>query len=200
MRLIYVIPILLFCGCGTSKMLSKIDTTKAPTAEFRDQYLKDSVLQSFQKEYDISIITGYDKTSYGAEYYTVALQKNKWYKINYRVKTAVIVGTLPYKLEKTLIEFKKGHSVLKVLVDNNFVEIPDSNDGCKPDEYGYDPKNRNGKICHSNDAATHIIILVTKKGYSFKQYYDVDRMNACCPGNKNREVFIKCWNAVTSVK
>ena len=181
-------------------MLPEIDTTKAPTAELRHQYLKDSVLQSFQKEYDISIITGYDRTTYGVEYYTIACKKNKWYKIYYRLKAAVAVGTLPYDLKKTAIDSKKGDSALKVFINNNFVKIPDSNDGCKPEEYGNDPKNRNGKVCHSNDAATHIIILVTKKGYSFKQYYDVDRMNACCPGNKDREIFIKCWNAVKSLE
>ena len=204
MRLFFVLSILCLFSCTQKSMVSQIKITKEAPAYFVVLYQQDSFLVSLKKEYDFAIITNINRPADygGVEYQALCLKGKQWYHIDYKRRHFTSAGELPYDLKRNVIKSKKADSTIKIFIDNRFLDIPDKDLGCRPEEYGVDPKDRNPKKnCNpSSHASTDVIILFTKNNYSFKEYLDVEKMNACCPGNKDREFFIKCWNAVKSLE
>lgn len=204
MRLIYILCIIFLGSCTSTSMISKLKIEKAPPGYFIALFQEDHFLDSLRKEYEFTIIKEQRASSlYGGQgYQFLCLKKKKWYTINYHRKYITNVGESSIELTSKRINPHKADSIIKIFIDNNFANIPDRDFGCLPEEYGLDPKDKNPKkLCVPSDHSyTFKLTIFNKSKYCFKEYTDVIRMNNCCPGNKNREVFIKCWNALESVK
>ena len=114
-----------------------------------------------------------------------------------RFYMAAKIGEKHYDFEKKEMNQQKGKQLLKLLEENKIWTIPTSDDGCTETEM---KKDENGKplfTCCIYDAPRYELFLVNKgKALKFKYYvpHHWEQTN-CCPGNKDRQAFIKCFDA-----
>lgn len=84
----------------------------------------------------------------------------------------------------------------KYLQKNKFWKIKDIDNGCKENEY----RNTHNSCTSGGSASNFEIILIRKLKISTKNYFNpIFYETECCPGNKDRQIFIKCFNAVNSL-
>jgi hypothetical protein len=197
MRIIIAGLIILFCSCKSTQGIQIAPTSKTISLDTNS----DSLFFALQKQYDIALSTGYQKgSSDGLNYIIIAMKNKQWVKINYSIPIAIPVGKVPYTMTTTKLKRELGDSVLKVFIDNSISKIQDLDaDGCDPSELPKLEGNKNFG-CTVHDASTNQIIIITKTGFSEKLYYAAEYSNKCCPGNKDRNAFVNCWNAIRSLK
>jgi hypothetical protein len=109
---------------------------------------------------------------------------------------AVAVGESHYKFTKVAIDKSVANSMVAFLNSNKIWEIKDIDNGCEESEYKL--RNKFGKIdpCVVHDGYTSVITIVAKSKAVIKRYYrpEVWEDPSCCPGNKDRQAFMRCFN------
>ena len=187
-----------FEGCSGTNKSWKTDFKAVASIEI----FEDSILKRLQENFNLLIIT-YNQLSRNPErspYFKIMAFDNKsWYAIEYHKPTVQMLNhiyTLKYK--KYELSFSKSDSVLNIFKKTNFLQIKPKDEGCVESNL---QKDKNGKyiLCQIADASTPTIIIVQKKWVSRKIYFAPEYWEECCPGNRDRQVFIKCYKAVVSL-
>ncbi len=189
MRLItYLVMLMSIIGCAKKNYPSKIIDSGDT---FIDSLFADSKLIVMSNTTSAWNYSGWKHTC-------LIRKRSKWKLITFEMRGYKLPGMrLPFNYSETLIKKNLGDSIYKIFKLNNFLKIPSINEGCDTSELH---KNSKGKFifCNRNDVATYHIYIKTKGEITKKSYRDIFFNNECCPGNKDRQTFIKCYNALNS--
>lgn len=158
----------------------------------------DTVLTKLQSTYSVMIFAHAtaQRVSGSNTYLIIALNKNKWYKIEYKNHEFISsTDTIKHEIQKQEIRKSLGDSIFKVFRSANFPMIKETDEGCDWDMTVEERKKIN---CGVRDAETLAITLYIKgkavtKTYSGPEYW------LCCEGKDDRIKFIQCKNALFSV-
>lgn len=160
-------------------------------------FSSDSVLHKLQSQSELLLIAKKNLPhSMGTkEYRILSLQNNNWSSIYYLRKGAYTSSELPFIFSNMAIRKSKADSIINLFISTKFWTILDDDEGCK--EWEYVDKRIS---CSSGGSMPHYeIILISNNKYLKKNYYNpVFYETKCCPGNKDRQTFIKCYNALNS--
>jgi|GEM_PF-5144103 len=154
----------------------------------------DSIISQLQTTYDVLIYsTRIGKNDIRDQYYLLGKSKNKWSKIVYRYKHnyQIIGGPSPIIFETTPVCKDVGDSILNFFRNQNFCSIASINDGC-----AYEGK----PVCGNGSKPYYVLGIMTpttiiEKSYNDPKYFE----EKCCPGSTDRQIFIKCETALTSI-
>ncbi len=186
----YLLPIVLLTGCSVSKWHKEflISTTK--------QQLKDTSLLIIQKDYDVlfaSSLASNGQVNYTPHYFIVASKNGVWHQLSYVQKAYYSRNETRDSLIVRDFPKKSGEMILKTFIQNKFWNIEDMDESC--------PETKAYPNCHIPYHPNRKQLMMVYKGKAaIKQYVDPELLetSACCPGNPDRLVFIKCDDALRS--
>lgn len=190
MSIKYIILVAAICSCHNSILKSK-------TKEFSNATTQNLPFLNYYP-YPHKLLIYSSKNGFGGAAYWKMLtkEKEKWYLVHCTFKMAVAVGESHYKFTKVAIDQSVANSMVAFLNSNKIWEIKNTDNGCEESEYKL--RNKFGKIdpCVVHDGYTSVITIVVKSKAMIKRYYrpEVWEDPACCPGNKDRQAFIRCFN------
>jgi|688.fasta_scaffold04542_30 hypothetical protein len=155
----------------------------------------DTILNKLKSEYELLIYSNIiDHTGFiNNQYFFIGYKKSYWSKIVYKhtrnYKT--FDGTSPFIFSTSFLNKRIGDSILHVFIKNNFFKIQEINEGCDTARdiikincgSGSKPYDELGMIYKDS---------VIRKIYNNPKFFD----RSCCPGNSDRQIFIKCYEAL----
>ena len=195
MRLKYTL--LLACLVTTSCSVNR-QKFKKKFNESMAIILKDSVLKSLHTKSSILIILNRISahSMIKKDYKILSLQQKKWIAIQYFVRDAFTSNENRFDYNEAKLDNNIGDSIFQIFTKNKFWKIKDIDNGCKENEY----RNTHNSCTSGGSASNFEIILIRKLKISTKNYFNpIFYETECCPGNKDRQIFIKCFNAVNSL-
>lgn len=204
---IIIITALLLFGCSRPFM-KRIPREKLTTT------LNDTIFQKLQLKYDLLILSQANAQSErlnGIYYYGIGLKNRNWFKIVYYMPGWVAVPPVAYSPNEMLItNTKKCDSVLNTFIVSKFWRIRENDEGCQDavDTCYLKATTRQEKMNIGNSCGlpSHYsyrqLIIITKKGYFQKTYVNPEIWEKCicCTPSKDRQIFIKCYNALMATK
>jgi hypothetical protein len=175
--------LLSFYGCKTSKWQKAFCRVSQP------HIFADPVLQSLQSPNKILLI--YNEINHHKpvnKNYVILVYDHAWKKIVYKNKPVFIVGETSYVYEEQPISKTRGDSVLSIFTASNFWQFRAKDEGCP-------------KVCGTGDMPSSELMMVVDKRVTIKNYYAPEWYDEhCCPGDKDRQLFIACKSALLQVK
>ncbi|RYD74657.1 MAG: hypothetical protein EOP53_17880 [Sphingobacteriales bacterium] len=196
MRLI--ILIILFAGCSQQKVARSV-TKEATTVIDSLSFLKE---YPFDKKESFLVIISSSGAWLGDKQYGIISFRNGFAeRVVGRFYMAAKIGEKNYDFEKKEMSQEKGEQLLKLLKEYKIWTIPNSDEGCTESEMKKDENGRPLFTCGIYDAPRYELYLINKgKAMKFKYYVPHHwEQTKCCPGNKNRQAFIKCFDAISAL-
>lgn len=191
---------MLLAGCHKNIWQNKA------TAVSDQVIITDSVLLDLRKNYDVLLISQVNYYSY----YILAYNKKNWYKIFYFIKQTTSKSEIPYTYKMSKYDKTKGDSILKIFTKNSFQHITEKDEGCyyQLDSCFYKAKTKSKKMELSNscgepmDRPAKELLFITKKIAVHKIYNNPEIWEKClcCTPSKDRQIFLKCYNALMATK
>ena len=193
MRLFFFV--IFFSSCYQSR-LSEVErnaTTHIDSLRFLKEY-------PFGKHKGLKVIFGKNAGPYDAQWGIIANEKNDWFKIVERFYTSAKPGESHYVFEKTDLDDKVARKVIKEFLKNKIWEINPKDDGCLESELRRDEKGRL-LACNINDGFRYELYVIKNGKAMWFHYYEPHYWETrnCCPGNKDRQAFIKCFDAISAL-
>lgn len=190
MRLIiYIVTTMIVAGCRNS--IYPLNNKQSTSDSFIDSLFSNSkymIMKNATSPWNYS----------GGKHICLAYMKGEWKRITFEKRGYTVPGMKkPFDYLEIPIKKRMGDSIYKVFLENKFVKIENDNLGCDTSEFKKD-SNNHLISCGWRDAETYHIYLKDKSKLYKKSYYDAFRNNDCCPGNKDRQIFIKCYNAISN--
>lgn len=200
--LIIILPFLLltsqnFAQCtkgDVNKIRKKIENRGSKTE------LQDSVLQKLKINNDL--IVGYSKFNttwmhVPSQYFLFAFNKNGCIGYHYIIKKNSINNEKPLTIDSVIIPNQIASMILTTIVNNKAWEIK-RNENDSTNIFCVDAINKFN--CQISDASYKSLILLTKSSNIVSTFYAPEYFeNECCPGNKDRQTFIKCYNVLYGI-
>ncbi len=154
----------------------------------RQEEIKDSVLNAIRQKSDVVLAFAVENYAWGRTTNFLILSKTgeNWMGYNYFVNSiagSTINGNETFNINPAVVNEKSADSLLAFLKEKKVWEIQgDNNEGFCPD---------GNKNCMINDAPVERLWIVTKESLVNPSYYAPAFYEECCPGNENRQLFIK---------
>lgn len=151
---------------------------------------RDSIIRKLQNENDLVL---------AFEVETVAWAKTSSYKIlakkggTWKAYTAH-VSRMPQSqssLQPAEINSAEAERLWQFFKENKIGSLPGDKDGKFCDD---DTKN-----CNINDGTVWHLLIITKNKFDYPTYYEPAFFEKCCPGNKERELFLLAANKLSSL-
>jgi hypothetical protein len=186
-NILFAIPFLLLLSCHSSKAME----SDAIENFERQAPLDDTVLQMLQKNNELVLAFAVETYAWAKtkNYEILTLNNNEWkgYRYSVSITGHTSSGLIPTPVSEdscnALWEFIKERDATKIPGDNG-------NDFCN-DEKKSD--------CNINDGVTWRLFFVTKSNVTDPSYYEPQFYENCCPGNKNRQLFLELANKIKSI-
>ena len=156
--------------------------------------ISDSILNNIINNYNNIVI--YNISSDWSDNYTVlASQKDSWFTIKYVLKKdALSANESPYTYSINPLKKFTADSVWNVFVQNQFWEIQSESPGSCD-------HNKKETGCVVDDGSWSSLTMISDKKTVTKRYYEPAFFEtSCCPGDKNRQVFLKCLMAMKLIQ
>ncbi len=194
MRVIFLL--LLFASCSQSKFSRGITqnfTTHIDSLKFLKSY-------PFDKKKNLLLIFSKRGGSYDAQWGIIANEKNDWFKIVERFYTSAKPGESHYVFERTSLDKRAAKKVVDEFLKNKIWEINPKDDGCLDSERRLDEKGY-PLACGLYDGFRYELYLIKDGKAMWFHYYEPRYWETanCCPGNKDRQAFIKCFDAISAL-
>ena len=162
--------------------------------------LQDSMLQILKNRNDL--VVGYStfNTTWmhvNTQYYLFAFNKNNCKAYHYLIKKAPINNEKTYIIDSMIVPNHFARLILTTINKNKAWEIK-RNENDSTNIFCEDAAKRFN--CLISDASYKSLILLTKSSNIISTFYAPEYFETeCCPGNKDRQTFIKCYNALNSL-
>jgi hypothetical protein len=193
MRIILFFSLFLI-GCSTSKL--KQNVSKYPNTSIH----KIEYLSYFP--YKKKLVISFSRGEQPRKWIVFFRDQSKWYRVDCTFHQARAIGSPLYTFDRHQISNSYGDSMVKLINEQRIWNIKDTDNGCEESEYKL--RNKFGKIvpCVVHDGYISVITIVVKSKAMIKKYYrpEVWEDSACCPGNKDRLAFIKCFDIINGIK
>jgi hypothetical protein len=196
MRFIFILSIFL-AGCQKPAFQKSI-YTKANGNTHSLHFLKE-----YPYPVDLMLAGGYKNSLYYTQKIVIlSREKSGWVLVNCIFSPAVKVGESHYAYTRYPVRQLLADSILHVFISNKLIDIKDSDKGCEP--VGIPGVISKGKIisCRKSHEATKELRLILKDRFILKEYIEPEfwQKTACCPANKDRQVFIQCYHALMQAR
>jgi hypothetical protein len=188
--------VIFFYSCGLNQLQKKVQhsaNTDIKSLPYMNNY-----------PFPVDFIISYSGEGYsgGLNWDLLSRENGKWYRVHCNFKPAVKPGDPHYYYTKADIDQKAADSAVKAMIALKIWNIKEKDEGCEKSEYTQ--KNKLGKtdFCTVSDGVTRVITFIAKERVLSKRYYEPElwERSFCCPGNKDRQVFIKCYNILKNAK
>lgn len=189
-QLIYFFTLLAILSCKNTKVMSSDISEKNVTVDENSDQPKDSIIRKLQNENDLVL---------AFEVETVAWAKTSSYKIlakkgdTWKAYTAH-VSRMPQSqstLQPAEINNAQAERLWQFFKDNKIGSLPGDKDGNFCDD--------ESKNCNINDGTVWHLLIMTKNKFDYPTYYEPAFFEKCCPGNKERELFLQAANKLSAL-
>lgn len=181
--------IILLAACSTGSKLLTDEVNKIGSAD----NISDSVLHSLQQKNDIVIAYITENYAWGRNISYSVICKNKDAWSGYRYNKKNMINDMGYTLSAVTVNTAACDSLLNYITTNKVWEIKG-----ETGEEGSRCPNAN-QNCNIADAASNSLWLITKEKFIAPSYYAPFFFEECCPGNKDRHLFLMTGMKVMSI-
>jgi hypothetical protein len=195
----YFLILIFICGCSPGWKKNLNSATDGPI-------LTDSIIISFRAKYDLLLISNIEQEEFphgGHDYFIIGNINENWQRIYYHLKEITPAGEPYYTLRTEPLKNDLANSILSVFTKNKIWNIGGKDEGCVVNVH----TNKNSVASYyrcSSNPLTHqsTLMMITKTKIISKTYRSPEFFESteCCPGNIDRQIFMKCESALLSAK
>jgi hypothetical protein len=202
-NLLVLTVLIIFSACANAQCITKKNLKKlaAQVNKYGKPVISgDSVMQMIRKSGSLTIgYTEYNNTSRHSPvtYYIISLSKTNCTAYKYTKQETVKAGDKPFRLDTLKLSASITDSLPEVLKTNAPWKI--NHDETADD----DPCSHNDpmqiRTCNIHDATSKALLLLTPTHQASSSYYAPDYYEyTCCPGNPERQRFLKVISFIYS--
>ena len=157
----------------------------------RSEYADDATLNNLQLNNELLLVFSIETHAWGtsATYKVLALNHGEWTGYTWYVRKAPGVAAVP-NVNPLIVNNDSCNAVWKYLQQKKVWNIPSDNGE------NFCTTNNN---CNINDGSTWKLSIIANDKIVDPAYYEPPFYEECCPGNKDRALFIAAINKLTSV-
>lgn len=185
--LLSIICLLAACTAGNKLLISEVNK-KGNTDS-----IPDAVIRSLQQKNDIVLAFATENYAWGRSFNYSIICKNQdgWTGCKYQKKN--MPDNNSANLSPVTVNTAACDSLLSYITANKIWEIKG-----ETGEGGNRCPNGN-ENCNINDAANNRLWLITKERFIAPSYYAASFFEECCPGNKDRNLFLMTGLKLTGI-
>lgn len=181
--------IVILCSCANTKAMNNNQWQQYG----RTEQVSDPFLNNLQQNNELVLVYALETYAWAktVTYKAIALNNNEWSAYNWYVNKSATPAVMPNVNPAVVLndscdavwKFFQEKQVWKVKGDNgqNFCDSSDT------------------KGCNINDGAQWRLMIITKDKVIDPSYYEPEYFENCCPGNKDRALFVEAVHRLTSV-
>jgi hypothetical protein len=184
-----IVAVFVSCSAQKNSLMQQVDVLG------NDKTIEDSVIRKLRNENDLVIAYAVENFAWvrSINYVIIARKNDEWTGYHYYVNLMRNQSQpgAPGNINPAVVNKSACDSLLQYISQTKAWNIPgDSGQNFCPGS---------GKGCNINDAAGTRLWIITKKGLINPSYYAPEFFEQCCPGDKDRALFLSITKKIQEI-